>query len=81
MDPTAANIKDGSLEKYSGRKLLCVTLRFYVRYRSKISFGLDDTVIGLAMLGQLAWAGVIIGSYKPVPNSTKKLQLHPEIDI
>ncbi|KAJ5946163.1 hypothetical protein N7454_003002 [Penicillium verhagenii] len=76
MDPTAANIKDGSLEKYSGKKvlivtsvliplqLLCVTLRCYVRYRSKISFGLDDTVVGLAMLGQLAWAGVIIGAIK-----------------
>jgi hypothetical protein len=61
------------MAEYSGKKLfvltialvpaqvICVVLRLFVRYRSKMKFGFDDLVVVVSLLGQLALAGVIIG--------------------
>lgn len=42
-------------------QLICVVLRLFVRYRSQMKFGLDDLVVVLSLVGQLAIAGVIFG--------------------
>lgn len=43
-------------------QIFCVALRFFVRYMKKIAWGLDDAVVLLALAGQIALAGVIIGT-------------------
>lgn len=72
---TESQVKDFS--EYSGNKLLivivillpiqfiCVFLRLFVRYHTKISFGLDDLVVIITMLGQIIWAGVVISIIIP----------------
>ena len=42
-------------------QVICVALRLFVRYRSLMKFGLDDLVVILSLVGQLALAGVIFG--------------------
>jgi len=42
-------------------QVICVALRVFVRYRSQMKFGLDDLVVVLSLVGQLAIAGVIFG--------------------
>lgn len=42
-------------------QVICVVLRLFVRYRSKMKFGFDDLVVVVSLLGQLGLAGVIIG--------------------
>ncbi|KAJ5611925.1 hypothetical protein N7528_009030 [Penicillium herquei] len=78
MPPNSINTEAqvNSLADYSGNKLLlviaillpiqfiCVSLRLFVRYHTKISFGLDDLVVVITMLGQIIWAAVVISAVK-----------------
>lgn len=63
--------------EYSGSKILivttilvpvqvfCVTLRYFVRYRIKGPWGLDDVVVVASLVLQLGMAGVAIGKLVP----------------
>lgn len=70
---TPSALCHGRMVEYCGKSLLvvtivlvpiqviCVALRLFVRYRSLMKFGLDDLVVILSLVGQLALAGVIFG--------------------
>lgn len=73
LNETPSALCHGRMVEYCGNRLLivtivlvptqliCVVLRLFVRYRSQMKFGLDDLVVVLSLVGQLAIAGVIFG--------------------
>lgn len=74
---------DSKSPEYSGHTLLiatsvllgvqaiCVIIRFSLRYTRKVPYGLDDYVVFLALLGQVGWGVVIIGTYNHTNQSLK----------
>ncbi|KAE8154101.1 hypothetical protein BDV25DRAFT_136247 [Aspergillus avenaceus] len=45
-------------------QICCVALRFYIRYKIRTPWGLDDAVILIALAAQLGMAGLSIGAVK-----------------